>query len=94
MRIAGRAFLAGYPGHPLNAQDRAAGCPDTDDQIGDIVLEDDVWLGTGVSVMAGVTIGKGTVVAAGSVVTRSLPPGVVAAGMPARIVRTLEVGDD
>lgn len=89
-RIAGRAFLAGYPGHPLNAEDRAAGLPDTNDQVGDIILEDDVWLGTGVSVIAGVTIGRGTVVAAGSVVTRSLPPGVVAAGVPARVVRSIE----
>ena len=89
VRIAGRAFLAGYPGHPLDAADRAAGLPDTDDQIGDIVLEDDVWLATGVTVSAGVTIGRGTIVAAGSVVTKDLPPFVLAAGVPARVVRPL-----
>ena len=89
VRIAGRAFLAGYPGHPLNAAARAQGLPDNDDQVGDIVLEDDVWLATGVTVSAGVRIGRGTVVAAGSVVTRDLPPGVLAAGAPARVVRAI-----
>lgn len=94
VRIAGRAFLAGYPGHPLDAQARAAGAPDGDDQIGDIVLEDDVWLATGVTVSAGVRIGRGTVVAAGSVVTRDLPPNVLAAGVPARVVRRLAGTDE
>jgi acetyltransferase-like isoleucine patch superfamily enzyme len=89
VRIAGRALLAGYPGHPLDAAARAAGEPDTADQIGDIVLEDDVWLATGVSVMAGVRIGRGTVVAAGSVVTRDLPAGVLAGGVPARPLRPI-----
>ena len=89
VRIAGRAFLAGYPGHPLDAAARAAGAPDTEDQVGDIVLEDDVWLATGVTVLAGVRIGRGTVVGAGSVVTADLPPFVMAAGVPARVLRTI-----
>ncbi len=89
VRIAGRAFLAGYPGHPINAADRALGLPDTDDQVGDIILEPDVWLATGVTVTAGVRIGRGTIVAAGSVVTRDLPPYVLAGGAPARVIRPL-----
>ncbi|NRA82568.1 MAG: acyltransferase [Gammaproteobacteria bacterium] len=89
VRIADRAFLAGYPGHPLNAIDRANGLPETDVQVGDIILEDDVWLATGVSVMAGVTIGKGSIIAASSVVTKDIPAGVLAAGVPAKIVREL-----
>ncbi|WP_028021825.1 acyltransferase [Enterovibrio calviensis] len=89
VRIAGRAFLAGYPGHPMNAEARAAGLPELDSQVGDIILEPDVWLATGVSVMAGVTIGHGTIVAAGSVVTSDLPPNVVAGGVPAKVLRTL-----
>ncbi|MFL7024655.1 acyltransferase [Enterovibrio norvegicus] len=89
VRIAGRAFLAGYPGHPMNAEDRAAGLPELDSQVGDIILERDVWLATGVSVMAGVTIGEGTIVAAGSVVTSDLPPFVVAGGVPAKVLRPL-----
>lgn len=93
VRIAGRAFLAGYPGHPLDARARAQGLPDQDEQVGDIVLEQDVWLGTGVMVMAGVTIGAGTVVAAGSIVTHNLPAGVLAAGVPARVLRPLDTQD-
>ncbi|MHA3775716.1 acyltransferase [Verrucomicrobiota bacterium sgz303538] len=45
------------------------------------------WLGAHVTVLKGVSIGAGTVVGAGSVVTRSLPPSVVAAGNPARVLR-------
>ncbi len=56
----------------------------------DIVIGDDVWLGTRVFVGAGVTIGSGCVVSANSVVTRDLPPGVVAVGIPARVVRRRE----
>lgn len=93
VRMGGRNFLAGYPGHPLNAKDRADGLPDRDDQVGNIILKKDVWLGTGVMVMAGVTIGKGTIVAAGSVVTKSLPAHVLAGGNPARIIRKLGTPD-
>lgn len=90
VRIAGRAFLAGYPGHPLDAKDRAAGLPETENQIGDIILEDDVWLATGVTISAGVRIGAGTVIAAGSVVTKDLPANVLAGGVPARVIRHLD----
>ena len=50
-----------------------------------IVLEDDVWLGTRVTVLKGVTIGRGAVVGAGSVVTESAPAFSVVAGTPARV---------
>lgn len=56
----------------------------------DVVIGDDVWLGARAFVGAGVTIGDGCVVSAGSVVTKSLPPGSVAVGIPARIVRRRE----
>ncbi len=56
----------------------------------DVEIGDDVWLGARVFVGAGVTIGDGCVVSAGSVVTKSLPPGSVAVGIPARIVRRRE----
>lgn len=54
---------------------------------GPIVVEDDVWLGVGVKVMENVTIGAGAVVAAGSVVTRSIPAGAIAGGVPARVLK-------
>jgi acetyltransferase-like isoleucine patch superfamily enzyme len=55
-----------------------------------VVIEDDVFLGMGVMVLKGVTIGATTVVGAGSVVSRSLPAGVVAVGVPARAIMSLE----
>ena len=90
VRIAGDCYLAGYPGHPINAKLRALGKPEENSQVGDIILDDDVWLATGVKVMAGVTIGRGTIVAAGSVVTKDLPSFVLAAGVPARIIKSIE----
>lgn len=90
VRIAGRSIIAGYPGHPVNAQDRAAGLPDLDSQVGDVIIERDVWLGTGVYVMSGVTIGAETIVAAGSIVTKDLPAGVLAAGNPAKVIKKLK----
>ncbi|MEU4695139.1 sugar O-acetyltransferase [Actinoplanes sp. NPDC023714] len=52
-----------------------------------IVIGDNVWLGGGVIVCPGVTIGENTVVGAGSVVTKDLPPNVIAVGSPARVIR-------
>jgi acetyltransferase-like isoleucine patch superfamily enzyme len=54
---------------------------------GGIVIEDDAWLGVGVIVLDGVTIGKGAVIGAGSVVTRDVPEGAIAAGVPARVLK-------
>ena len=53
-----------------------------------VVIGEDCWLGAGVIVLPGVTIGNGTIVGAGSVVTKTLPGNVVAAGVPARVVRS------
>lgn len=53
-----------------------------------IVVEDDCWLASGSTILAGVTIGRGSVIGAGSVVTRDVPPYSVAAGNPARVIRS------
>lgn len=54
---------------------------------GPIIIEDKVWLGHGVIVLSGVRIGEGAVVGAGSVVTRDVPAGAIAVGVPACVVR-------
>ena len=46
-----------------------------------------VWIGGGVQILSGVTIGDHAVIAAGSVVTRDIPPNVLAGGVPCRILR-------
>ena len=67
--------------HPLEAEARREGW----ETAHPVVLGDNVWLGSGVIVNPGVTIGDNTVVGAGAVVTRDLPAGVVAHGVPARV---------
>ena len=58
-----------------------------------ITIAENVWLGGGVIVCPGVTIGENTVVGAGAVVTRNLPAGVVASGVPARVQRKISEDD-
>ncbi|MBE9236551.1 acyltransferase [Anabaena aphanizomenioides LEGE 00250] len=53
-----------------------------------IVIEDDCWLGHGVTVLDGVTIGKGSVIGAGAVVTKDIPPYSVAVGIPAKVIKS------
>lgn len=73
--------------HPVDPEPRRRGW-----EYGEpITIADNVWLGSGVIVCPGVSIREDTVVGAGSVVTRDLPPRVVAAGVPARILR--EIGE-
>ena len=57
-----------------------------------IVIEDDVWLGSGSIITDGVRIGKGSVVAAGAVVTNDVPAHVVVAGVPAKVIRSISDG--
>ncbi len=57
-----------------------------------IVIEDKVWIGSNVVVLPGVRIGYGSVIGAGSVVSRDIPPMVVAVGAPCRVLR--DITDD
>ncbi|CAG8931880.1 unnamed protein product [Penicillium salamii] len=60
----------------------------------EVHIEDDVWIGGSVLVLAGVRIGKGSTVGAGSVVTKDVPPFHFAAGNPARVIRRIETSMD
>jgi len=71
-------------GHPLEPSQRRAitiGKP--------IVIERNVWIATGATIVGGVTIGENSVVAAGSVVTRNVPPNMLVGGNPARVIRAI-----
>ena len=54
---------------------------------GDIVLEDDVWIGANVTILSGVRIGQGAVVAAGAVVADDVPPYAIVGGIPAKVIK-------
>jgi acetyltransferase-like isoleucine patch superfamily enzyme len=55
---------------------------------GPVIIEDDVWLGAGVTVLDGVRIGRGCVIGAGALVTKDLPAFSVAVGVPAKVVKS------
>jgi len=52
-----------------------------------ITLEDDVWVGTGATILGGVTVGRGAVIAAGALVVTDIPAGSIAGGVPAKVIR-------
>ena len=56
----------------------------------EVILEDNVWIGDSAIVNKGVRIGKNSIVGAGSVVVKNVPPNVVVAGNPAKIVKELD----
>jgi acetyltransferase-like isoleucine patch superfamily enzyme len=74
-------------GHPLEPSQRRAitiGKP--------IVIERNVWIATGSTIIGGVTVGENSVVAAGSVVTKDVPPNTLVGGNPARVIRSIGDG--
>lgn len=76
-------------GHPIDPEIRITG-----QQFSlPVTIEDNVWLGTGVIINPGVVIGRNSVIGAGSVVTKSIPPNVVAAGVPCRVIREITAED-
>ncbi len=54
---------------------------------GGIVVEDDVWIGFGATILSGVHIGQGAVVAAGALVTKDVPPYAIVGGVPAKLIK-------
>lgn len=76
--------------HPLDPVERATG----KELCAEVTIGDDCWIGGGAIILAGVTIGQGAVIGAGSVVNKDVPAGVVAAGNPCRVIKTLATGAD
>ncbi len=56
-------------------------------EIGEVIIEDDVWIGAGAKILSGVSIGNGAVIGANAVVTCDIPPYAIAVGVPARVIR-------
>ena len=76
-------------GHALDPAQRTRGIGTS----APITLEDGVWIGANATVCGGVTVGEGSVIGAGSVVTSDVPSGVVAAGVPCKVLRPITDGD-
>lgn len=77
-----------YPGVGIREQERRISRVEFLERYNKpIVIGDDVWLGVNVVVMPGVTIGSHVVIGANSVVNMDIPSGVIAAGVPARIIK-------
>ena len=55
-----------------------------------VILGNNVWIGAGAEVCPGVTIGDNSIVAAGAVVTKDMPQNSIIAGVPAKVIRTLQ----
>lgn len=94
VHIGAGAFIApgvclACAGHALDPKQRAEGIGTSKP----ITLEEDVWIGANAVVCGGVTIGKGSVIGAGSVVIRDVPAGVVAAGVPCKVIRPITEAD-
>ncbi len=62
----------------------------TTGEVKEVIIEDNVWLGTGVVVLPGVKIGNGSIISANSVVHKDIPPMVIAGGNPIKIIKRIE----
>jgi len=60
-------------------------------RIGSITVDDDAWIGTGAVILPDVRIGEGAVIAANAVVTRNVPPYTVVGGVPAKVLKAVNV---
>ena len=76
-------------GHAIDPEQRSHGIGTS----APITLEGNVWIGANSTVCGGVTIGTGSVIGAGSVVIHDIPAGVIAAGVPCKVIRSITEQD-
>ncbi|QVN17707.1 sugar O-acetyltransferase [Burkholderia pyrrocinia] len=74
-------ITSGHPVEPSRRRDFVVAKP--------IVIERNVWIGAGATIIGGVTVGEHSVVAAGAVVTKDVPPNTLVGGNPATVIRSI-----
>jgi acetyltransferase-like isoleucine patch superfamily enzyme len=74
-------ITSGHPVEPSRRRDFTIAKP--------IVIERNVWIAAGATIIGGVTVGENSVVAAGAVVTKNVPPNTLVGGNPARVIRSI-----
>lgn len=88
--LIGPGVVLACAGHPIHPEQRCSSALETSEPI---TIEDGVWIGANSTVCGGVTIGEGSVIGAGSVVTSDIPKGVIAAGVPCKVLREIIEAD-
>ena len=81
-------WVSTYPFPARSGFEDVASRSDFSTTKGDVVIGNDVWIGQNVIILSGVTIGDGAVIGAGSLLAKSIPPYAIAAGNPARVIRS------
>lgn len=102
VQIAWGVVIMDHNSHSLNYSERCKDLPNTflgiktwnDVVMSEIIIADDVWIGVNSIILKGVHIGKGSIIGAGSVVTKNIPAMCVAAGNPAKIIKSLDVAKE
>ncbi len=95
--LIGANVVLATPNHPLIKEERMYNkYPDGYYDLeysSPIIIEDNCWICSSVTICGGITVGKNSVIAAGSVVTKDIPPNSLVKGVPARVIRKIDEDD-
>jgi acetyltransferase-like isoleucine patch superfamily enzyme len=86
IKIGSNVSLAGFNCIMCHSTPYAQFGPILESFVAPVVIEDDAWITTGVTILPGVTVGKGSLLAAGAVVTKDVPAYSIVGGVPAKVI--------
>ncbi len=84
--LSGEVVVFDSSGHVTDPMARRRGAPPADEEVREVRIDDDVWIGMRCMIFPGVHVGRGATVSAGSIVRHHVPPYAVVAGNPARVI--------